>query len=81
MNFINNTELKNLGLNPFQRLLETKGPVIIEDYTWIGEMVCIMPGVTIGKGSIIGANVVVTKNIPPYCVAVGTPAHIVKDLR
>ena len=40
-----------------------------------------MPGVTIGKGSIIGANAVVTKNIPPYCVAVGNPARVVKDLR
>lgn len=75
------SDRNNLELNPFQRLLETKGPVIIEDYAWIGEMVCIMPGVTIGKGSIIGANAVVTKNIPPYCVAAGNPAHIVKDLR
>ncbi|CCZ71255.1 putative uncharacterized protein [Bacteroides sp. CAG:702] len=70
-----------LDYNPFLRSLTSKGPVIIEDCVWIGEMVCIMPGVSIGKGSIIGANSVVTKDIPPYCVAVGNPARVIKDLR
>ena len=56
----------------------SKGPVKIEDDCWIGIGVCIMPGVTIGKHSIIGANSVVTKNIPPYCVAAGVPAKVVK---
>jgi acetyltransferase-like isoleucine patch superfamily enzyme len=53
-------------------------PVHIEENVWIGEMVTILPGVRIGKGSIIGANSVVNKNIPPYCIAVGTPAKVIK---
>lgn len=53
-------------------------PVIIENNVWIGEGVVIMPGITIGYGSIIGANSTVTKNIPPYCIAVGQPAKIIK---
>jgi acetyltransferase-like isoleucine patch superfamily enzyme len=53
-------------------------PVVIEDKVWIGESSCILPGVTIGTGSIIGALSVVTKDIPPYCIAVGSPAKIVK---
>ncbi|MBS0286833.1 MAG: acyltransferase [Proteobacteria bacterium] len=53
--------------------------VIIEDDCWIGVNVVIMPGVRIGKGSIIGANSVVTKDIPPYSVAVGAPACVVKQ--
>lgn len=53
-------------------------PVCIEDNVWIGEGVVIMPGVTIGFGSIIGANSTVTKSIPPYCIAVGQPAKIIK---
>lgn len=53
--------------------------VVIEDDVWIGRRVIIMPGVTIGKGSIIGAGAVVSKNIPPYSVAVGTPARVVKN--
>lgn len=69
-----------LNIAPQKRPLYSKGPVIIEDYCWIGEMVCILPGVKIGKGSIIGANAVVTKDIPPYCVACGNPARIVKYL-
>jgi acetyltransferase-like isoleucine patch superfamily enzyme len=63
-----------------KRPLTSKGPVIIEDNVWIGEMVCIMPGVTIGKGSIIAANSVVTHDIPAYSVAAGIPAKVVKQL-
>lgn len=52
--------------------------VIIENNVWIGESVSILPGVVIGKGSIIGANSVVTKSIPPNCIAVGSPAKVIK---
>lgn len=74
------SKLELLSIPPNLRPLHSKGPIIIEDNVWIGEMVCIMPGVTIGYGSIIGANAVVTKDIPPYCVAVGNPAQIIKQL-
>jgi acetyltransferase-like isoleucine patch superfamily enzyme len=53
-------------------------PVIIDDNVWIGESVCILPGVTIGKGCVIGALSVVTKDIPDYSIAVGSPAKVVK---
>lgn len=52
--------------------------VVIGDNVWIGEMVSVLPGVTIGKNSIIGSNSVVTKSIPENCIAVGNPARIVK---
>jgi len=51
--------------------------VIIKEGSWIGENVCIS-GASIGKNSIIGANSVVTKDIPDYCIAVGAPAKIIK---
>lgn len=54
-------------------------PVTIEDDVWIGARVCILPGVTIGKGSVIGACAVVAKDIPPYSVAVGNPVQIKKS--
>ena len=54
-------------------------PVIIHDDVWIGEMVSILPGVEIGKGSIIGANSVVTKYIPDYSIAAGNPAKVIKQ--
>lgn len=52
--------------------------VTIGDDVWIGRRVIILPGVTIGRGSIIGAGAVVAKDIPPYSVAVGNPARVVK---
>ena len=45
---------------------------------WIGEKVTVLPGITIGEKSIIGANSVVTKDIPPFCIAAGNPASIIK---
>jgi|GEM_PF-101594 len=54
-------------------------PVLIGDDVWIGQNVIILPGVKIGKGSIIGAGTVVPKNIPEYSVAVGNPAKVVKS--
>lgn len=62
------------------RKLYSKGPVVIGDNVWIGENACIMPGVTIGEGSVIGANAVVTHDVPPYSLAVGVPAKIVKTI-
>jgi acetyltransferase-like isoleucine patch superfamily enzyme len=55
-------------------------PIIIEDNVWIGARVIILAGVTIGCGSTVGAGAVVSKSIPPYSVAVGNPARIVKSL-
>lgn len=62
---------------PSNRPLITK-PVSIGNNVWIGENVCILQGVKIGNGCIIGANSVVNKDIPEYCIAVGSPATIVK---
>lgn len=59
----------------------SKGDVSIGKNVWIGEKATILPGVTIGEGSIIGANSVVTKNIPPYSIACGIPAKVIKKLK
>lgn len=69
-----------LDIAPNYRPLYSKGPVVIEDCVWIGEMACILPGVHIGKGCIVGANAVVTHDVPPYCVVGGNPARIIKQL-
>ena len=64
---------------PNQRIVNNDKKVIIEDDVWIGEMVSILPGVTIGKGSIIGAGSVVTRDIPKYSIVVGNPARVIKS--
>ena len=53
-------------------------PVVIENNVWIGEGSVIQMGVTVGYGSIIGANSVVTKDIPPLTIACGVPARVIK---
>ena len=62
---------------PISRALESK-KVSIGKNVWIGEFVCILPGVTIGDGSIIGAMSVVTKDIQANSIAVGSPAKVIK---
>ncbi|MDO9546669.1 MAG: acyltransferase [Pelolinea sp.] len=52
------------------------GDVVIEDDVWIGTNVVILPGTHIEKGAVIGANAVVTNDIPPYAIAVGIPAKV-----
>lgn len=54
-------------------------PITIEDDVWIGRRVIILPGVTIGEGSVIGAGSVVAKNIPPYSIAVGNPVKVIRN--
>lgn len=53
----------------------------IKSGTWIGNKVTIMQGVTIGKNCVIGANSVVTKDVPDSCVAAGVPAKIIKTAK
>lgn len=62
---------------PFDEVLIRK-KVIIEEYCWIGRDVLILPGVTVGKGSVIAAGSVVTKDVEPYCIVGGNPAKIIK---
>ncbi len=52
--------------------------VTIEDDVWIGQRAMILPGVTIGRGSVIAAGAVVVKDVPPFCVVGGNPAKILR---
>ena len=64
--------MREQGLKPIK-------PVAIEDDVWIGARVCILPGVTIGRGAVIGACTVVSKDVPSYSVFVGNPGRVVKS--
>ena len=55
-------------------------PIIIKDGAHIGIGAIVLPGVTIGEGSVIGAGSIVSRDIPPHCVAVGSPAKAIKYL-
>ena len=75
--FSSNHRYENENYIPYDKGSELS-PVIIEDFVWCGANVTIMPGVTIGEGAVIGGGSVVAKDIPPYGVAVGNPARVVK---
>ncbi|MFA1540161.1 sugar O-acetyltransferase [Actinomadura monticuli] len=60
--------------------LESAEPIVIEDNVWLGGGAIVLAGVTIGADSVIGAGSVVTKDIPPNVVAVGSPARVVRSL-
>ncbi len=64
---------------PIHRQGLDHGPILIEDDVWIGGRVNVLAGVTVGQGSVIGAGAVVTKDVPPYSVAVGVPARVIKS--
>jgi maltose O-acetyltransferase len=56
----------------------TNAPIIIEDDVWVGFQAIILPGVTIGRGSIVGAGAVVTKDVDSYSIVGGVPARLIK---
>lgn len=55
-------------------------PIILEDEVWLGARVIVLKGVTIGRGAVIGAGSVVTRDVPPRSLAVGAPARVVRAL-
>ena len=72
-----NFDSEDLEALPFDNKFLT-AKVVIKDFVWIGRRVIVLPGVTIGKGAIIGAGAVVSKNVPDFGIAVGNPAKVVR---
>lgn len=58
---------------------EQERPVVIGDDVWIGDRVIILPGVTVGNGSILAAGAVVTRDVPPYSIVAGVPAKVIRN--
>lgn len=52
-------------------------PVVIEDYVWLASRVTILPGVTVGRGAVVAAGAIVTKDVPPLAIVGGVPAKII----
>ena len=64
---------------PISQQSQPERPVVIGDGSWLGHGAVVLPGVTIGKHVVIGANSVVTKDIPDFSVAVGSPARVIRQ--
>lgn len=74
-------EREQLNIQPSERPLYSKGEIIIEENVWIGEMVSVLGNVRIGRGAVIGAGSVVTKDVPSFGLAVGSPAKVIKQFK
>jgi acetyltransferase-like isoleucine patch superfamily enzyme len=64
---------------PIRSQGQTRAPVTIDDDCWIGGNVTILAGVTIGRGTVVAAGAVVTRDVPEYCIAGGVPARVLKS--
>lgn len=80
-NLHGNNGFEELEIAPSERELYSKGPVSIGNNVWLGRNVCVMPNVTIGNGTIVGANAVVTHDLPEACIAAGVPAKVIKYIK
>ena len=76
-----NITKEEADIAPLRREVHSNGPVFIGDNVWIGDKATILPNVTIGKGCVIAANAVVTKDVPEYSVVAGVPARIIKTIK
>ncbi|GAA1483936.1 sugar O-acetyltransferase [Brachybacterium fresconis] len=74
------TPIHPLEPGPRRDKLERAEPIIIGDNVWLGGGATVLPGVTIGENSVIGASAVVTRDVPANVVAVGNPARVIREL-
>ncbi len=79
--YVNITDNNFHCVEPERRnIIPPSSPVVLEDNVWLGTRVIVLPGVTIGEGSVIGAGSVVTHSIPSRVIAAGTPAKVIRAI-
>lgn len=74
--------LRFAAMDPRRRILpiDTPRPVLLEDNVWLGFDAVILPGVTLGRGCIVGSRTIISEDVPPYAVVVGNPPRLVRYL-
>ncbi|RUR12111.1 acyltransferase [Legionella sp. km772] len=78
--YVNNHCFDDKNLPISQQGWYPSKPIFVKEGSWIGANAVILPGVVIGKNSVVGAGSVVTKDVPDFCVVAGVPARVIKEL-
>ena len=78
--YVHNHAFKNTSIPIIDQGYEDSKPILIKEGSWIGANVVILPGVTIGKNSVVGAGSVVTKSVSNYSIVAGNPAVVIKNI-
>ncbi len=76
-----NNSIEDCAIAPLKRTLSSKGGIHIGKNVWLGNNVCILSSVNIGEGAVIGANSVVTHDIPSYSISAGCPAKVIRTIK
>lgn len=79
--YVNNHKFDRRDIPLIEQGYNTPKDIIVREGAWIGANSIILPGVVIGKNAVIGAGSIVTKSIPDFCVAVGNPAKVIKQIQ
>lgn len=79
MMFTSNHTISELSVPMDRQGFDPPRPIVIEDDVWIGARVIILPGVRVGRGSVIGAGSVVTRDVEPYSIVAGNPARLIRS--
>jgi acetyltransferase-like isoleucine patch superfamily enzyme len=75
------THFRTIMLTGHPRVIDLgEQPVMVGDDAWIGANACVLPGVVIGEGGVVGAGSVVTQDVPPYTIVAGNPARVIREL-
>lgn len=79
--YVNNHKFERRDMPLINQGYYPSEDIIVKNGAWIGANAILLPGVTIGKNSVVGAGSIVTKSLPDYCIAVGAPAKIIKSIK
>lgn len=79
--YVNNHKYDDIDCPIIEQGYYPSKDIIVKNGSWIGANSILLPGIVIGENSVIGAGSIVTKSVPPYCVAVGNPARVIKEFQ
>lgn len=79
--YVNNHRFDRCDIPIIDQGYYPEGDIVVKEGAWLGAACIILQGVTIGRNAVIGAGSIVTKDVPDFCVAVGSPAKVIKQLK